>query len=480
MRQLTNWCRDHYKTVCLLVVLVGAAMYAVFSMNSLVWADEAYTFALIHHNYSEIWQITAADVHPPLYYFLLKLLSAPFGYSLFISRFLSALPCVLILTVAACQLPKFFGKRMAVLFMILFLLYPFTMTYAAETRMYSLAELFVFLNALYAYRCWNDNMKKDWALFALSGVCAAYTHYFALVSAGVIYLILLIASIRKKRELLKGWFLASAATVLLYLPWLGCFVSQLAYKVNNEYWIEPITIKTIVGYVAAVFSANGISLYPLFAGASFLAAFVSLLLSKDRKAISLCLLALAIPLGTIAIGLVASVLIRPVFVIRYLLPSVSLAVFVFSYALSRLKSEQLFASLMTVALLGGASNAAYTAKSALIPQSNRLSSSLVSSLPQCDAYVVLDGNTMHASQELSFYDPETPVYTPDPLGLDNPYPNRIPLEDFCPEDYSCILLVLKAGGSIPDTFQSRYASEFLLCVDVSGTGQDLWYLTGAE
>lgn len=480
MQRLTNWIQGRYKAICLLLVLGGTAMYAVFSMKSLVWADEAYTFAMIRHSFPEIWNITAADVHPPLYYFLLKLLSAPFGYSLAISRMLSALPCVLILAVAAYQLPRLFGKQTAVLFLVLYLCYPFTMTYATETRMYSLAELFVFLNALYAYRCWKDDLKMDWALFALSGVCAAYTHYFALVSAGVIYLILLIASIRKKRELLKGWFLASAATVLLYLPWLGCFVSQLAYKVNNEYWIEPITIRTVLSYVKTIFSANGITLYPVFAGVAFIVAFVALLTSRDRKAISLTLCSLVVPLGTVAIGLAASVLVRPVFVIRYLLPSVPLAVFAFAYALGRMKNEQLFAALMTVALMGGCSNAAYTAKTALLPESNRISNSLLDSFPQCDAYVVLDGNTMHASQELSYYAPKTPVYTPDPLGPDNPYPNRIPLEEFRPADYSCILLVLEAGASIPDTFQNSFASEFLLCVDVSGSGQDLWYLTRTE
>ena len=57
----------HYRLLSLLLILGGTAMYAVFSLDQLVWADEAYTFAMLRHSFAEIWAITAADVHPPLY-----------------------------------------------------------------------------------------------------------------------------------------------------------------------------------------------------------------------------------------------------------------------------------------------------------------------------------------------------------------------------------------------------------------------------
>ena len=467
----------HYRALSLLLILGSAVMYAVFSFDQLVWADEAYTFAMLRHSFCEIWTITAADVHPPLYYFLLKLLSAPFGYSLFAVRFFSALPCVLILVTAAFQLPKLFGKWTAALFLLLYLLYPYTMTYAAETRMYSLAELFVFLNALFAYRCWLWNLGRDWAGFALSGVCAAYTHYFSLVSAGVIYLIVLLAAVVKKRQLLKPWLLASVATILMYLPWLGCFLTQLAYKIENPYWIEPITLGTVVGYVRSILSANGVVLFSLFAGAAFLAALLSMLAARDRGNIQVCLLALSVPLSTAAVGLAASILVRPVFVVRYLLPSLPLAVFALAGMLSRMKEEPLFAAVITVVLMGGISNAAYTAKHALIPSEDRISSTLVDALPEHDAWVVLSRYTTHPSQELAYYEPTAPIYTWDSLGPDNPYSNRIPLEEFQPEDYPKIILVLEKGISIPEEFQSAYSAELVCTATVTGTPQYFWYLT---
>lgn len=480
MKQLDNWLQRRFRAVYLLLILAAAGIYGVFSLNTAVWADEAYTFALIRHSFAEIWNITAADVHPPLYYFLLKLITAPFGYSLLVCRFVSALPCIGLMAVCGWQMRKLFGERTAILFMVLYLLYPYAMDYTAEVRMYSLAQLLVMMNALWAYRSWKWNNPIDWAVFALAGTCAAYTHYFALVSAAMVYGILLLAVLIRKRELLKGWALASAATILLFLPWLGSFVSQLVYKVNNEYWIEPITLRTIVGYVETVFHAQGMTAFKLFFGLAYVAAFAALLLTRNKEHIAICLCALAVPLGTVAVGLAASILVRPVFVIRYILPSIPLMVFFYAYVLGHLGSEMLLSSLLTVAVMGGISNLLVDAKNALIPASDSIRAELVSSFPEHDAYVVVSGNTMHVSQELAYRDPQTPIYVPDPLGNDNPYPNRVPGDSFQSEQNDKIILVLAGGEELPESYLETYTAEHLCDVSVSGTGQSLWYLQAME
>lgn len=478
MRVLTDSIHKHYRLLCALLLLGGTAMYAVFSLNPVVWADEAYTFATIRHSFPELWAITAADVHPPLYYILLKLLAAPFGYPLYWCRALSTLPCLIVVAVTLRQFPRLFGEPTAILFALLYLAFPFTMTYAAEVRMYSLAELFIFLNALYAYRCQKWNRGRDWAVFALSGVCAAYTHYFALVSAGVLYLIGLVCAIRDRR-LWKGCLLAALATVVLYLPWLGSFLSQLAYKVNNEYWIEPITGAVVAGYFKTIFHANGLRGFYRLAGLAYLIAFACLLWSKDRRGIVLCLCALAVPVGTLVIGLAASILVRPVFVVRYLLPSIPLAVFFFAYSLGKMKPAWLMAGLLAVSVLGGAANGAYTVKYTLFPPSDRITAERMQSLPACDAYVVLSGNTMHTSQVVANYALSSPVFTPDTLGADNPYPNRLPLSEFRAEDYPRILLITQSDAGTPE-FPPYENPELVASVAVSGTGQEFWYLTTTE
>ena len=477
MNRIDQWLKQNFKTAYLLMILVTVLCYGILSQYNLIWADEAYTFALIRHSFAEVWQITSADVHPPLFHFLLKLVTAPFGYNLAVCRFVVSIPCILIMAIGGWQLRKLFNERTAVLFMLLYLMFPFLMDYATEVRMYSLGELMVFLNALYGYRCWMNNKPKDWALFAVFGTCAGLTHYFALVSAAMVYGLLFLLAVFKNRKLLKNWFFAAIGTIVLYLPWLACMISQLAFKVTNEYWIAPITFGTIVNYVITLFSTGAMETFPLFFGLAYLVAFVALLLSRDKKGISVCLFALAVPLGTVAVGLAASFLVRPVFVIRYIVPSLPLAVFFFAYVLGNTKNEFLLSSLLTVAIIGGISNLVFTVKHILITTPTRISPAMVESFPEYDAFVSYSGNTLHISQELSYYDPVTPIYTQNELfGADNPYPNRVPIDQFQAEENDSVILVLEGGASIPEEF-SGYTAEKLAFVYVSGSPTDIWHLS---
>jgi hypothetical protein len=76
------------------IVLGGSA--AVFSLLSLgnmarfsVWFDEAFGLYLIRSDYLQVAQLTAADVHPPMYYWALKLWTSIFGTSEIAARSLS-------------------------------------------------------------------------------------------------------------------------------------------------------------------------------------------------------------------------------------------------------------------------------------------------------------------------------------------------------------------------------------------------------
>ena len=299
-----------------LLLLAAGALYIVLALSDNIWADEAYTFAMLPHSFGEIWRITAADVHPPLYYFAAKLFTAAFGYSQFSVRLFSCVCYFLILSIGGSQLLRLFGKRTGLLFMALYLLFPFALGQAAEARMYALASLAVFLCALFAYRVWHFGKKADWVGFVAAGLCAGYTHYFALVSAGVIYGLLFLCCLLRNRKLLKPWFLAAGATVLLYLPWLRCLLEQLVYKANNEYWIEAITVRGLLNDLISVLHANGFSAFPLFFGLLGL----GLMLQLVRKKAAAPLLALAVPGLTLALGVGVSLLMRPIFIIRYLVP----------------------------------------------------------------------------------------------------------------------------------------------------------------
>lgn len=457
------------------ILLFAAVLYALMSLSDMIWADEAYTFAMIRHSFPEIWRITAADVHPPLYYFAVKLFSMPFGYSEYSVRLFSGICYFLILAVGGSQIHRLFDRRTGLLFMVLFLLYPFALDYATEARMYALGALAVFLNALFAYRVWLNNRALDWVGFTLAGVAAAYTHYFALAAAGMIYGLLFLCCLCRNRKLLKPWLIASLATVLLYLPWLQCFIAQLAAKVTDEYWIAPITLDTLVNDMLTLLRTNDSRIYSLFFGLLVAVLFVQMVIRKDGPA----LLALAVPVLTMLLGIAASLIVRPVYIVRYLAPCAPLLMFFLAYGISGIRQEQLFTAVSSVLLVAFFSNLPYVAAS-MRPGENKIGAGFVTDTSQAQAYVTELANSTansHMSQVVACYQTEKPIYAPDVLGETNPYPNWEDLALFQPEEFTCFAVLTD-----PDSQPSMYGTEDFECTSLGvyhevNTQAEVWLVT---
>ena len=76
-----------------LVLLVGLVVFAAIAFGNAtrasIWFDEAFSAYLIQFSYWDILVFTAEDVHPPVYYWLLKAWSTLFGTTEFALRSLS-------------------------------------------------------------------------------------------------------------------------------------------------------------------------------------------------------------------------------------------------------------------------------------------------------------------------------------------------------------------------------------------------------
>lgn len=458
-----------------LLLLLAAVVYAGLSLSDLIWADEAYTFAMLRHSFSEIWTITAADVHPPLYYFLAKLVAMPFGYSEYAVRLFSGICYLLIIAIGGWQIGKFFNRKTGNLFMALFLLYPFALEHAVEARMYAPAALAVFLNGLFAYLAWRENRIWDWFGFAVAGVCAAYLHYFALVSVGIIYGLLFLCCLIKKRPLLKPWLAASLVTVALYLPWLKAFAEQLAFKVNNEYWIEPITIKTLMEYALSLLHANGHSAFPLFFGLLVGYLVLIMLLRKD----GLGLLTLAVPVLTMVLGVGVSLLIRPIFIIRYLAPCAPLLIFFLAYGIGSFPRESLTSAAAAVLLVSFSGNFLFAAYD-ILPSENKFSAAFAQEYAQAEAYVLVCDNALHLSQVTACYQPETTVYAPETLGAASPYTNIQSLRDFSTDGLTCFLLLTDVGSGPDGMFASGFTPTLIGTYHDVNEYADVWLMEHNE
>lgn len=454
-----------------LILAAAAVLYALLALSDNIWADEAYTFAMLRRSFPEIWKITAADVHPPLYYFAAKVGTMAFNYSEYAVRAFSAVCCLLVIAIGGWQITHFFDRKKGMLFMILFALYPFVMDHAVEARMYPLAELCIFLNALFAYRVWQKSSVGNWIGFTAAGLCAAYTHYFALVSAAAIYGLLFLCIVFRKRNLLRPWVIVALVTILLYVPWLRNLIAQIAYKAENEYWIGSIGLSTMVDYAEELLHANGSAMLPLFFGLLVL----WLLVRTCFRHEGIPLLAVLVCVLTAAVGIGASLLMRPVFIIRYLVPCGALLVFFLAWGLGEIKKDTLYGAavgVLTVGFLGNAVSAGLD----LIPAENQFNGAVAQQTSEAQAYVCLSEDAYHLHQIAAYYNPDVPIYTTETMGDASPYTNVYDIDDFSEDDYDTVLVFTDEGVRPADHFPRGYQATLYGTYQASYFAFDIWML----
>ena len=219
------------------VIVIGIIFVSLGAFHSNLWFDESYSVGLARHTFGEIWSIGGHDVHPILYYWMLRIVYLITGGTIMAYRIFSVIPIAIMIILGYTHIRKDFGEKTGFIFSFLSAFLPEMAQYAIEIRMYSWAILAVTILALYAYRLTKEDNTKNWIIFGLSSLASIYLHYYGLMAAGLINVFLLIYLIVKRRK--KGIiFIISFGILqgLAYLPWLVNFATQLS-NVSSGYWI---------------------------------------------------------------------------------------------------------------------------------------------------------------------------------------------------------------------------------------------------
>lgn len=460
---VNNFCEKHFKTILCLLTVLCTVLCVVLCQGELVWADEAYSLGMIRNSYADMCKTTALDVHPPLYYILLKAFATPFSNKILAGKIFSLIPFVITCAFGGVQIKKLFNAKAGLIFSFLFISSPFLQQYTVEIRMYSLSALFVFCNAVFAYKAYVFNGKKDWVLYTFFGLASAYTHYFALVSVGIIYGMLFFAILIKKRELIKPWVITAIMTVILYIPWLRLFIIQLKYKMDNEYWIEPITLKTIKSYFIEMFGVRK----NLWTAVTALICYVMMLAGlykKEKNQYIPAMLSASVPALTLATGLLASFAVRPVFVVRYLAPSVPLLFAAAAIGLSFIKKWQISALIFVILSSISVWNYTYVYDDKNTHFENRMDEAFHERNIDCDAYIIdIDRDDITPGQTemvFGYYETEKEIYQVIEDYKYYPFKNFRYIGDFDHTQYDELIMLVAQGKGVPDSLQKIYDCEY--------------------
>ena len=234
--------KERFKSITLkqwhiAIIVIGIIFVSLGAFHCNLWFDESYSVGLARHTFGEIWSIGGHDVHPILYYWMLRIVYLITGGSIMAYRIFSVIPIALMIVLGYTHIRKDFGEKTGFIFSFLAAFLPEMAQYAIEIRMYSWAILAVTILAIYAYRLTEEDNTKKWIIFGLASLASIYLHYYGLMAAGLINVFLLIYLIVKKRK--KGIIFIVAFGVLqglAYLPWLVNFATQLS-NVSSGYWI---------------------------------------------------------------------------------------------------------------------------------------------------------------------------------------------------------------------------------------------------
>ncbi len=367
------------------VVLLGRSLMLCFSND--IWYDELFTVGMIGHSYGELVELTARDVHPPLYYMITKFfvdlckLILPGVHAVAAAKMVSVLPYFVLLLYSVTFIRKRFGIFTGGVFLFCVTSMPQLSGYTVEVRMYSWALLFVTAAFLHGYgavqgpedeeerrhgrlsaaaygavdvpkgeesggadrakgmrqKISAQSQKLHGAAMACYALAAAYTQYFAAVAAVMVFLYVLFELLRRDRSRIREWILWVAAAAAGYTPWLVALYRQVT-AVNANYWILPLSWRTFGGCVkflmkpAFTNDTLNVVLAVVMTGiyaAVMVRQVVFLIKSchngrENGAASSWIVFILAGPgvlAGVVLFGFAASMLLRPVFVYRYMIPT---------------------------------------------------------------------------------------------------------------------------------------------------------------
>lgn len=235
--------------ILILTILVGVGLRSYELTARSLWFDEAFSWRLIQFPFEEMINRAAADVHPPLYYILLRGWGTVFGTSLQSLRSFSVtLAAGTILAAYNFAAYATSNRRIGIITALLVAVSGWQIAFAWEARMYTLGTMLALISTWALLHAIRAKTLSWWLLYTVLAAAFAYTHYFAFftIAAQALFVagFLLYQTRGRIGELIHlptAWyaFLAAVGMIGLYAPWIPIFLRQNA-QVQESYWVPAI------------------------------------------------------------------------------------------------------------------------------------------------------------------------------------------------------------------------------------------------
>ena len=346
-------------SIALLILMIYYCFTRVF-----MWRDEYFTLGVINLPLQSSISKIASDVHPPLYYFIVK--SILYFFNILHIRFnlinvvklISVLPYLFFLILSYTKIRKEYNWLTAGLFSFTVVAMSEFFMFYQIMRMYSWAVFFTLMAFLYVKEILESNSAKSWVMLTLFTVLGAYTHYFSALTLITIYVFLLAYFIlygdESKKEKLKYWVLSVIASIMLYIPWVLVLFDQIKL-VHKSFWIPYMDLDYFIYCISYI--SNGSSEFSIRIFAILALIILLALVFKEayKKGNKIDKAYLVCGISTIFVLIICCILFsyvyRPILVVRYLLPAISIFWLVLSIEIGKMDSKKLMSLALIIILI---------------------------------------------------------------------------------------------------------------------------------
>ncbi len=345
----------------LLLILLLAFWLRAWNLDARnIWFDEGISLWLARLPTADLVDWTAHDVHPPLYYLMLRGWWLLVGEGEFALRFLSALVGVIGVALLYRLTRALGGVRAGLLAALLLAVSRFAITWSQQLRMHILAAALATAALLAAAVWWRDYGKRRnwraWVGYILAAAGTLYTFYLAgsvLVVTNLAFIFVWWQRGGSARLLFK-WSAAQVMIVLLFAPWL-VYILPRAHGWSTD---QPFSAPFALQYYAVTLTTGIENDPPLYFPAALVyfgvltLGIVAIMRSRRREGLGLLLLGLALPpLAVFALSLpIHPSLARPL-APRYFLPLAACLYALTGWGLSRIRRGRALLLLSVVIII---------------------------------------------------------------------------------------------------------------------------------
>lgn len=326
-----------------LVIILGFILRIKDIDEEPVWVDAHHTLRMSKKPFLDLIVDTAqSDVHPPLYYSLVRTWRLLVGSDPVLIRLFSLIFGLVAIYLCYRLGYYLFNYRVGILSALFQAVGPMHIVHSQNMRMYSLFSALLLLSMYYFFKYKDERSNKNMILYVVSSLLLIHIHvysFFLMVSQGIIMLHDMYEN--QEKQVLFDWVKPVSSIFLLTTPWLSVLSYRLFFSDSTApEWLENAasTPKDIIS--ESVFGVGiWFSLNPI-PGVIFLMIVGILLISgriSNRKIIYLILIVIT----PLILSPTISILYQQVTFRRYFIPWSSLAYIMIAYSAFPSRSNSL-------------------------------------------------------------------------------------------------------------------------------------------